>query len=125
MTVGDCRQFFCGATFSSTCLYIKQKVLQGVDLRSLESFEYFGDPDYDSFSYICIAVEIFDYHKKYQPVEADAFIVSDDYTGFASLDDPTIDMDNNYAPTKQYCYVVLVPNYSESLAIYDSFLNGD
>jgi hypothetical protein len=98
----------------------------GIDLRSRESFKYFGDPDYDRFSYICIAVEIFDYHEKYQPVEADAFIVSGDYTGFASLDDPTIDMDNNYAPTKQYCYVVQVPFYSEEyLADYDAFLNGD
>ena len=97
----------------------------GIDLRSLESFEYFGDPDYDSFSYICIAVEIFDYHEKYQPVTADAFIVSNDYTGFASLDDPTINMDTNQAPTKQYCYVVQLPYYSEeSLSDYDAFLNG-
>ena len=98
----------------------------GIDLLSLESFEYYGHPEYDSFRDTCIAVEIFDYHVKYEPVEADAFIVSDDYVGFASLEDPEVDMSINQAPTATYCYVAILPSYDpDDLARYDVFLNGN
>ena len=96
----------------------------GIDLKSLDSFEYFGDPEYDAFGFLCIAVEIYEYHVRYKPVEADAFIISEDYTGFASLDD-YIDMTYNMAETKFYCHVVQLPNY-EGTAQYDyeAFLSG-
>lgn len=97
----------------------------GIDIRSIDSFEYFGDPDYDAFNYVCIAVEIFDYHVRYKPVEANAFIVSEDYVGFASLEDPEIDMSKNQAPVSTYCYIAQVPNYYDgNLDDYNPFLES-
>ena len=94
----------------------------GIDLRNNDCFEYFGDKEYDAFGHMCIAVEIYSYHVRYKPVEADAFIVSEDYVGFASMDD-YVDMTNNQAPAKCYCHVVQLPNYNDSaLEDYKMFL---
>ena len=62
----------------------------GIKLSEMEEFEYFTDSSYDSYSYLCIGVEIirYDGYMSLDEVSADAFIVSPDYTGFALVEDP-------------------------------------
>ena len=97
----------------------------GIDLRNNEAFEYFGDPDYDSFSWCCIGIEIVVYpdYLSLDDVSADAFIVSDNYVGFGYIEDPVIDVSDDVVPQKCYCHVVQLPGYQPEN--YDLFLEGN
>lgn len=96
----------------------------GIDLRNNEYFEYFGNSDYDSFEWCCIVIEIVVYpdYLSLEDVSADAFIVSENYAGFAYVEDPVIDVSDDVVPQKCYCHVVQLPN--DSLEDYDQFLKG-
>ncbi|MCR4703943.1 MAG: hypothetical protein K5665_09825 [Saccharofermentans sp.] len=96
----------------------------GINLLKYDAFDYFGDPEYDKFGYICIAVEIVSYpdYLSVEDVSADAFIVSDSYTGFAYLEDPVIDVSEMEVKENMYVHVVQLPAYQ--LSDYDLFLNG-
>ena len=89
----------------------------------MEDTEIFADPDYDVYYTVCIAVEIFecDEYLSLDEVSADAFIVSEDYTGFAYTEDPQIDISDDTVAQKTYCHVVVVPSYE--LSSYDPFLH--
>ena len=53
-------------------------------------------------------------------VSADAFVVADNYVGFAYLEDPVIDVSDDVVPQKCYCHVVQLPGYN--VEDYDLFL---
>lgn len=93
----------------------------GIDLRNHESFEYF-DGEYSSFEWCCIAVEVVTYpqYLSLDDVSADAFVVADNYVGFAYLEDPVIDVSEDVVPQKSYCHVVQLPGYN--VENYDLFL---
>ncbi len=93
----------------------------GIDLQNNESFAKFGDPDYDSFRWCYIAVEIIVYPKylSLEDVSADAFIVADNYTGFGYIKDPVIDPSEDVVEQKCYCHVVQIPDNDSG--IYDGF----
>lgn len=95
----------------------------GIKLSEMEEFEYFTNPDYDLYSSICIVVEICEYDEylSLDEVSADAFIVSEDYTGFALVEDPQIDISDDVVAQKTYCYVAQVPSYD--LSSYEPFLH--
>lgn len=95
----------------------------GIKLSEMEDTEIFADPDYDVYYTVCIAVEIFecDEYLSLDEVSADAFIVSEDYTGFAYTEDPQIDISDDTVAQKTYCHVVVVPSYD--LSSYDPFLH--
>lgn len=95
----------------------------GINLEGMEEFEYFGNPDYDQFGWICIGVEIVQYddYLSLEDVSADAFIVSENYTGFAYINDPVIDISDHVVDQKCYCHVVQIPAYNPG--DYDAFLN--
>ena len=93
----------------------------GIDLRNNESFEsFFGE--YSSFGWCCIAVEVVTYpeYLSLDDVSADAFVVADNYVGFAYLEDPVIDVSDDVVPQKCYCHVVQLPGYN--VEDYDLFL---
>ena len=96
--------------------------LTGVDLKKNDAFEYFGDADYDSFNWACIAVEIkgYDEYLSLREISSDAFVVSDSYVGFGIIEDPDIAVSDGIVEQKYYCHVAVVPNYDMSL--YDPFL---
>ena len=96
--------------------------MTGIGLEENECFEEFGDSNYDWFYSSCIAVEIIAYDEVFSidTVEADAFIVSDDYVGFsslASLKMATTDL--RLGTDKYYCHVAVVPAYD--MSVYDGF----
>ena len=95
----------------------------GIKLSEMEDFEIFADPDYDVYYAVCIAVEIIecDEYLSFDEVSADAFIVSEDYTGFAYVEEPQIDISDDTVAQKTYCHVVAVPSYD--LSSYDPFLH--
>jgi hypothetical protein len=95
----------------------------GIKLSEMEEFEYFTDSSYDSYSYLCIGVEIirYDNYMSLDEVSADAFIVSPDYTGFALVEDPRVDISDEIVEQKTYCYVVILPGYD--LSVYEDFLH--
>ena len=96
----------------------------GIMLRKLEGFEDFGNPDYDSFNYMCIAVQIFACPYAEEPYKADGFIVSDDYVGFASFEDANSVIETYEGRYKFWCHVVQLPYYpSEGTAPYEAFLD--
>lgn len=85
----------------------------GLDLKNKAGFENFKDKDSDGFKYSCIIVQIFQYPSIGVTPETDAFIVSGDYVGFASLKDyslPPVDGDADYS-AKTYCHIVILSNY--------------
>jgi len=96
--------------------------MTGIDLEGNECFESFGDPEYDSFKSMCIAVEIVAYDEVFglDNVETDAFIVSKDYVGFGCLGwlkMATTDL--RLGTDKYYCYVAQVPAYD--MSVYEGF----
>ena len=95
----------------------------GIKLSEMEDFEIFADPDYDVYYAVCLAVEIIecDEYLSFDEVSADAFIVSEDYTGFAYVEEPQIDISDDTVAQKTYCHVVAVPSYD--LSSYDPFLH--
>ena len=95
----------------------------GIKLSEMDEFEIFTDPSYDIYYAVCIAVEICEYDEylSLDEVSADAFIVSPDYTGFAYVEDPQIDISDDVVAQKTYCHVVMVPSYD--LSVYDAFLH--
>jgi hypothetical protein len=95
----------------------------GIKLSEMEEFEYFTDSSYDAYSYLCIGVEIIQYdnYMSLDEVSADAFIVSPDYTGFALVEDPRVDISDEIVEQKTYCYVVILPGYD--LSVYEDFLH--
>lgn len=95
----------------------------GIKLSEMEEFEYFTDSSYDSYSYLCIGVEIirYDNYMSLDEVSADAFIASPDYTGFALVEDPRVDISDEIVEQKTYCYVVILPGYD--LSVYEDFLH--
>ena len=95
----------------------------GIKLSEMEEFEYFTDSSYAPYSYLCIGVEIIQYdnYLSLEDVSADAFIVSPDYTGFALVEDPRIDISDEIVEQKTYCYVVILPGYD--LSVYEDFLH--
>ena len=96
----------------------------GLMLSKLDGFEYFSDPDYDSFSQMCIAVQIFVCPFMDEPDKPEAFIVSDDYVGFATLEEGSSGPLTYQGKYKTWCHVVQLPYYpSEGTAPYDAFLN--
>lgn len=96
----------------------------GIRLSDNECFEGFYDTGYDIFEWMCIGIEIVVYpnYLSLEDVSADAFIVSDNYTGFAYLEDPVIDVSDDVVPQKCYCHVVQLPGYN--VEDYDSFLSN-
>jgi len=97
--------------------------MTGIDLEGNECFESFGDPEYDSFKSMCIAVEIVAYDEVFglDNVETDAFIVSKDYVGFGNLGllkMATTDL--RLGVDKYYCYVAQVPAYD--MSVYEGFV---
>ena len=96
----------------------------GIDLKSLESFEYFGDSDYDAFRSCSIAVEFVECSEGSKPSRPDAFLISKKYTGFAFAgDEPENTGDGN---TSLYCYVAQVPHENEYYSeFYDMFRKGN
>jgi hypothetical protein len=97
--------------------------MTGIDLEGNECFESFGDPEYDSFKSMCIAVEIVAYDEVFglDNVETDAFIVSKDYVGFGNLGllkMATTDL--RLGTDKYYCYVAQVPAYD--MSVYEGFV---
>lgn len=94
----------------------------GIQLEGTEGFEYFGDPTYDQFGTVCILIEMVSYPDYLKPdqVTADAFIVSDDYVGFAFLEDPQIDISEDAVPSTWYCHIVQLSNYE--MSEYEPFL---
>ena len=97
--------------------------MTGIDLEGNECFESFGDPEYDSFKSMCIAVEIVAYDEvfSFDNVETDAFIVSKDYVGFGNLGllkMATTDL--RLGTDKYYCYVAQVPAYD--MSVYEGFV---
>lgn len=96
----------------------------GLMLRNIEGFEDFGNPDNDSFEYMCIAVQIFMCPYVEEPYKADGFIVSDDYVGFASFEESNAVIQTYEGRYKFWCHVVQLPYYPvEGTAPYDAFLN--
>ena len=95
----------------------------GIKLSEMEEFENFTDSSYDAYSYLCIGVEIiwYDNYMSLDEVSADAFIVSPDYTGFALVEDPRVDISDEIVEQKTYCYVVILPGYD--LSVYEDFLH--
>ena len=95
----------------------------GIKLSEMEDFEIFADPDYDVYYAVCLAVEICEYDEylSLDEVSANAFIVSEDYTGFAYVEEPQIDISDDTVAQKTYCHVVAVPSYD--LSSYDPFLH--
>lgn len=89
----------------------------------MEEFEYFVDSSYDLYAHVCIGVEIIEYdnYMSLDEVSADAFIVSPDYTGFALVEDPQVDISDDIVEQKTYCYVVILPGYD--LSVYEDFLH--
>ena len=96
----------------------------GIDLKSLESFQYFGDSDYDAFRSCSIAVQFVECPEGVEPSCPDAFLFSKKYTGYVFAgDEPEYSGDCN---TKLYCYVVQVPLANEYYSeYYDMFLKGN
>lgn len=97
--------------------------MTGIDLEGNECFESFGDPEYDSFKSMCIAVEIVAYDEVFglDNVETDAFIVSKDYVGFGSLGGLKMaTTDLRLGTDKYYCYVAQVPAYD--MSVYEGFV---
>lgn len=94
----------------------------GIRLSENESFENFYNTSYDVFGWMCIGVEIVmcDEYLSLEDVSADAFIVSDNYTGFAFIDDPVIDISDHAVDQKCYCHIVQLPGYNTE--VYDAFL---
>ena len=94
----------------------------GISLSGNECFEYFYNTDYDVFEWMCIGVEIFQYDEylSLEDVSADAFIVSDKYTGFAYIEDPVIDVSDRVVDQKWGCHIVQLPGYNTD--VYDAFL---
>ena len=94
----------------------------GIKLSEMDEFEYFVDSDYDIYGSVCIGVEIvqYDEYLSLDEVSADAFIVSEEYTGFALIEDPEIAISDDIVAQKTYCYVVQLPAYD--LSRYDAFL---
>ena len=97
--------------------------MTGIDLEGNECFESFGDPEYDSFKSMCIAVEIVAYDEVFglDTVETEAFIVSKDYVGFGCLGwlkMATTDL--RLGTDKYYCYVAQVPAYD--MSVYEGFV---
>ena len=95
--------------------------LAGISFTGMEGFEYFGDADYDSFSSVCIAVEItgYDEYLNLSEVSPEAFIVSDSYVGFGFVEDPEIAISDDIVDQNYYCHVAVIPNYD--LSIYKPF----
>lgn len=96
----------------------------GINLENNECFAFFGDPDYDSFQWMCICIEVVNYpeYLSLDDVSADAFIVSGNYTGFVYVENPVIDVSDDVVPQKCYCHVVQLP--ANDLSEYDQFLVG-
>ena len=96
--------------------------LTGIDLKSIDGFEYFGDADYDHFNWACIAVEItcYDEYLSKSEISPDAFIVSESYVGFGILEDPEIDISDRIVEQNYYCHIAVVPSYD--LSVYDPFV---
>ena len=96
--------------------------LTGIDLKSIDGFEYFGDADYDHFNWACIAVEItcYDEYLSKSEISPDAFIVTDSYVGFGILEDPEIDISDRIVEQNYYCHIAVVPSYD--LSVYDPFV---
>ena len=97
--------------------------MTGIDLESLENFEYFGDEDYDAFNSMCIAVQIVktDIPKDLDSEDDQVFIVSDGYVGFGTVGGPVIDVRDAYGPDfYYYCSVAQLPAYD--LSQYDQYL---
>ena len=98
----------------------------GLMLRNIEGFEYFGDPGHDSFEYMCIAVQVFACPYTDEPDKAEAFIVSDNYVGFASLEadhDGGVVVDTYEGKVKTCCHIAVLPNYgNDTSSPYDPFI---
>jgi hypothetical protein len=97
----------------------------GIRLSDNECFENFYNTNYDTFGWMCIGVEVVVYpnYLSLEDISADAFIVSDVYTGFGYVTDPVIDVSEDVVPQKCYCHVVQLPGYNTG--VYDSFLSGN
>ena len=95
----------------------------GLMLSKIDSFENFGNPDHDAFYDMCIAVQIFACPYMEEPDEAEAFVVSEEYTGFASLEEGN-SADMTYeGKYKTWCHVVILPSYgTDGTSAYDAFL---
>lgn len=97
----------------------------GVKLTDNDSFQYFGDSEWDAFNGMCLGVEIvhYDEYLSLDEVSPEAFIISEDYVGFAFLEDPGKDISEQPVEQKCYFHIVQLPNGDTS--IYDAFLNGN
>ena len=98
----------------------------GLKLSGMEEFKYFGDPDYDYFSEFVIAVQIFNCPYVEEPDKAEAFIVSDNYVGFASLEadhDGGAVVDTYEGKVKTCCHIAVLPYYgNDTSSPYDPFI---
>lgn len=98
--------------------------MTGIDLESLENFEYFGNEDYDAFNSMCIAVQIIktDMKRDLDSEDGLVFLVSDSYVGFAPDTGMTISARDAYGPDfYYYCSVAQLPAYD--LSQYDAFFD--
>ena len=97
----------------------------GIDLMEYKYFDYFSNSEYDEFSNTCIAVELVEYpdYLSLGDVTADAFIISDDYVGFAYLNDPDVDENIDGTAMNRYCHVVRLPK-DHKASDYEPFLKG-
>ena len=98
----------------------------GLKLSGMEEFEYFGNPDYDAFYEFVIAVQIFNCPYVEEPDKAEAFIVSDNYVGFVSLEadhDGGVVVDTYEGKVKTCCHVAVLPYYgNDTSSPYDPFI---
>ena len=98
----------------------------GLKLSGMEEFEYFGNPDYDAFYEFVIAVQIFNCPYVEEPDKAEAFIVSDNYVGFASLEadhDGGVVVDTYEGNVKTCCHIAVLPYYgNDTSSPYDPFI---
>lgn len=98
----------------------------GLKLSGMEEFEYFGNPDYDAFYEFVIAVQIFNCPYVEEPDKAEAFIVSDNYVGFASLEadhDGGVVVDTYEGKVKTCCHIAVLPYYgNDTSSPYDPFI---
>ena len=96
--------------------------MTGIDLEGNECLSGFGDPEYDSFNSMCIAVEIVAYDEVFglDTVSTDAFVVSESYVGFSPLTSLKMATTSLRLGTdKYYCYVAVLPAYD--MSVYEGF----
>ena len=96
--------------------------MTGIDLEGTECLSGFGDPEYDSFNSMCIAVEIVAYDEVFglDTVSTDAFVVSESYVGFSLLTSFKMATTSLRLGTdKYYCYVAVLPAYD--MSVYEGF----